>query len=563
MAKIQLGATLVLRNGNFYTNMQSAVKSIGSFKAKLLGIGGGTKDFSNKVKTAGTSVKGLIGKLAGIAAVAGSAKALVDFGKSTLEAANEQIFAEQRLERLMLNVKGNTKAGVDNIKAYADELKKVTTLSGDTIIAGASQLATFGLNEKNIKTLIPVLNDLAVGQYGVNVSQEQMMQSANLLGKVMYGQVGALSEAGIVFDETQKEILKNGTEAEKAAAFVEIMKVNFGGLAETMAQTPEGRIQQFKNAWDDVKEEIGKKLYPLVTDFLGFLAQYIPKMSDMLLGLIDRVVPVIKKGIDAVKPMMQSAFSTLTDKIFPTIDSALKSFKPVIKSVFSLITQRVIPAIGRIMEKMKGPFAWLGESLEVVRWAFEKSFGGNTGKYLENIASNLLPAIGYALGALIDAAAGVMIALSYIFKPVLWLVSGIVDKVKEFIDLMKYVYNELKPHEKLASVEVVRKAEQTPALNPALGLSFKWNAAGGILTAPTIFGKSGNTLFGGGEAGHEAVLPLDLLWSKMAWMFKAYAPVPAAAATNNNYTVNVNVDGSYGNVTEQIAKEIVWAIRNM
>ena len=39
----------------------------------------------------------------------------------------------------------------------------------------------------------------------------------------------------------------------------------------------------------------------------------------------------------------------------------------------------------------------------------------------------------------------------------------------------------------------------------------KWNAEGGILTKPTIFGMAGNTLLGGGEAGDEAIAPIDLL----------------------------------------------------
>lgn len=39
----------------------------------------------------------------------------------------------------------------------------------------------------------------------------------------------------------------------------------------------------------------------------------------------------------------------------------------------------------------------------------------------------------------------------------------------------------------------------------------KWNAEGGILDRPTIFGMSGNTLLGGGEAGKEAVAPITLL----------------------------------------------------
>lgn len=41
--------------------------------------------------------------------------------------------------------------------------------------------------------------------------------------------------------------------------------------------------------------------------------------------------------------------------------------------------------------------------------------------------------------------------------------------------------------------------------------SVDWYANGGILNSPTIFGMNGNTALGGGEAGKEAVLPIDLL----------------------------------------------------
>lgn len=41
--------------------------------------------------------------------------------------------------------------------------------------------------------------------------------------------------------------------------------------------------------------------------------------------------------------------------------------------------------------------------------------------------------------------------------------------------------------------------------------SVKWNAEGGVLDKPTIFGSVGNTLLGGGEAGKEAIAPIDTL----------------------------------------------------
>lgn len=42
-------------------------------------------------------------------------------------------------------------------------------------------------------------------------------------------------------------------------------------------------------------------------------------------------------------------------------------------------------------------------------------------------------------------------------------------------------------------------------------LKMDWYAKGGILNRPTIFGRNGDSLLGGGEAGKEAVLPIDLL----------------------------------------------------
>ena len=46
-------------------------------------------------------------------------------------------------------------------------------------------------------------------------------------------------------------------------------------------------------------------------------------------------------------------------------------------------------------------------------------------------------------------------------------------------------------------------------------LNVSWYKDGGILTQPTVFGAAGNTLLAGGEAGAEAVVPLDVLWNKL------------------------------------------------
>lgn len=189
----------------------------------------------------------------------------------------------------MMNVKGTTLENVDAMKKYASELQGITTVGDEVTIQGASQLATFQLQSGTIQTLLPALQDLAVSQYGVSVSGDQMQQMANLVGKVMTGNVGALTRYGVTLNDTQKKILQNGTESERAAMLVEVLGQNFGGLAEAMANTPEGKIVQVKNAFGDMQEVIGAKLYPVLTAFFGKVASAMPTIQNIIVTAIDKV----------------------------------------------------------------------------------------------------------------------------------------------------------------------------------------------------------------------------------------------------------------------------------
>jgi hypothetical protein len=66
-----------------------------------------------------------------------------------------------------------------------------------------------------------------------------------------------------------------------------------------------------------------------------------------------------------------------------------------------------------------------------------------------------------------------------------------------------------------------------------------WNAKGAILNGAQLFGMAGNTLLGGGEAGREAVLPLE---SNTGWMDKiADKVVSRMGSSEGEQTINVTV----------------------
>jgi hypothetical protein len=77
----------------------------------------------------------------------------------------------------------------------------------------------------------------------------------------------------------------------------------------------------------------------------------------------------------------------------------------------------------------------------------------------------------------------------------------------------------------------------TPIALPHFNVT--WNAKGAILNGAQLFGMAGNTLLGGGEAGREAVLPLE---SNTGWMDKiADKVVSRMGSSEGEQTINVTV----------------------
>jgi hypothetical protein len=364
LARKNIGATLSIKDNNFTVGIKKAITGTNNLKTHTTNATGSLKKMSTQGNLTGQSLASLAKNAVGVVAAYAGFRQIVQFGKEAIEAADGQYKAEARLEQLMGNVKGTTAANIDGIKKYASELQALTTVGDEAAMTGASQLATFQLQSSSIKQLMPALNDLAVGTYGVNVSEEQMQQSANLLGKVFTGQVGALTRVGVTFNATQESILKNGTEAEKTAALVDVLKQNYGGLAQKMAATPTGRIIQLKNAWGDVQEEIGMRLYPAITSLFGWVATKIPRVQSIIIRALDSVKPPLVYIKNSILPPLVSILKNIWDygvSAFNNIRAAVENNMPkfeALKGVLVDIKDKLIIAF----DSAKPVLNWLKDT---------------------------------------------------------------------------------------------------------------------------------------------------------------------------------------------------------
>ncbi|MCR5136102.1 MAG: hypothetical protein K6C12_03255 [Oscillospiraceae bacterium] len=221
-----------------------------------------------------------------------SAAAVVSFAKDAAAAYDEQAESQVKLARVMRNTMGASNDQIQSILDLADAQQELGVVAGDVQIAGAQELATYLTMSDSLQTLIPVMNDMAAQQYGYNVTAEQTTTIATMLGKVMNGQVGALSRYGYTFDEAQEKILKYGTEAQRAAVLAEVVEQSVGGMNAALAATPTGRMKQLSNTLGDIKAQFGQAVRTLGTVFLPVL-NTVAKVLAAIATLANKVAQTI------------------------------------------------------------------------------------------------------------------------------------------------------------------------------------------------------------------------------------------------------------------------------
>ncbi len=129
------------------------------------------------------------GLLAGIQSLTGALRVYT-------EAYSKQIQAEQLLASTMQNTMGASEAEVQSIKDLASAQQALGVVGDEEQLAGAKELAVHVKSKAALEALIPVMNDLAVKQAGLNVTSATTEQVAQMMGKALEGQVGALRRQG-------------------------------------------------------------------------------------------------------------------------------------------------------------------------------------------------------------------------------------------------------------------------------------------------------------------------------------------------------------------------------
>lgn len=290
--------------------------------------------------------------------------------------------------------------------------------------------------------------------------------------------------------------------------------------------TNEGFRDAVMTVWNAILEVINKVVSE-VSDFImsifGVVVNWWTENQELIRSSAETVWNAIQTVIDAVMtvlgPLIEGAWAniqlvitTAWEVIKTVVETAINVVLGIIKAVMQIITGDWSGA----WETIKGVFSTVWNAIQnVVQTIFTaiQSYISNTINAISSTISNVWNGISSTISNVLN---GISNTVSNVWTGIKNsignAINGAKDLVSSAISAIKGLFNFSVswPHIPLPHFSVSGSANPLDWLSQGVpSISIEWYAKGGIMTKPTIFGANGNSLMVGGEAGNEAVLPLN------------------------------------------------------
>lgn len=216
---------------------------------------------------------------------------------------------KQRQAVTLVNIAFKDQAS--EIRSLAMGLQLITNHGDEELLPLMAKLAqTYKLTTDEVKQLSPLLIDFA----DANASTGMTISSAfDLMGRALSGNTAMLGRYGIELDKTRLA-------QEGVSYLTEKLSQDYGGVSSALADL---RLQN-KNAWGDIKEQIGDMLYVLITPLLKgikSLFEWYNKLTPTLQGFVTGLaiaIPIIGAVTTAIT-ILTTAIIALKTAINPVV----------------------------------------------------------------------------------------------------------------------------------------------------------------------------------------------------------------------------------------------------
>jgi hypothetical protein len=202
-------------------------------------------DLTSQVKA---TALGFVSATAIIGAAKAAFGALTEFVSSSVAAYAAQESAVKRMTTALQTQGTATPQVIGQFKDMASQFQNTTVYADELVNEMQALLVQVGnVMPSQMKGALKAATDLASG-LGIDLRTATM-----LVGKAFEGETGTLKRYGIVIDEAKLK-------TEGVTAVMDAIQSKFGGQAQSEIETYAGKVKQLANAWDEVKEAVGRNV---------------------------------------------------------------------------------------------------------------------------------------------------------------------------------------------------------------------------------------------------------------------------------------------------------------
>lgn len=312
-------------------------------------------------------------------------------------------------------------------------------------------------------------------------------------------------------------------------AIVTAVITNFGAIVEWLEGIFPGLSSTVESVWNGIQS--------VIETVVGAVSSFIQNIFGTLVSWWETNHERIQQVVETVWNTISTVIQTVLSFLAPFIQGIFDGISIYIQTVWTVITTVIQGALDVI--------------LGIIQAVLQVLTGDWSGAWdtLSNVVSTVLSTISSTISSIMGGIAsiisgvwdGILSTTSSIWEGIKGAISGAIDgaasAVGSAIEAIKGFFNfQISwPHIPLPHFSISGSANPLDWLSGGLpSIGIEWYAKGGIMTKPTIFGQNGNNLMVGGEAGKEAILPLND--HTLSGIGKGIA-----AHLENNGGVNVNI----------------------
>lgn len=259
----------------------------------------------------------------------------------------------------------------------------------------------------------------------------------------------------------------------------------------------------WQGMWDAVLSILTASV-DLVQNWFTLMKDFVAEIMNVIWSKMVEIWENIKISVSTKISAMVSTVQTKFEEIRTNIAEKLNSVKTFVADNLETIRNNFSAKFeeikSNVTEKMNAIKTFVADNLETIRTNFSTKWN-EIKTNLSNTADSILSTV--------------QTKFESVRSSIATKINAAKDTVKSAIDAIKGFFNfEFRwPHIPLPHFSISpsgwKVGDLLDGVIPSLGID--WYAKGGVLEEPTAFGINGNRLMVGGEAGPEAVAPIDTL----------------------------------------------------